>query len=122
MPSKPAVGRHRGLTAEAAGQRDRVDPADPTRPSRNPVIAPDKTNVLRLMVAKNVRLSRERAGLSQRGLCSTTGLSQAYLSQIENGRWNMGLDNIAKIALAVGVAPHDLLDPGFSKEVRELPG
>jgi hypothetical protein len=78
MPSKPAIGRHRRLATEAAGQRDRVDPADPTRPSRNPrnsVIAPDKANagannVLRLMVGKNVRLSRERAGLSQRGLCS----------------------------------------------------
>jgi transcriptional regulator with XRE-family HTH domain len=78
-------------------------------------------NALRLTFAKNVRLARERAGLSQRDLCGTTGIAQAYLSQVENGRWNVGLDNIMKIAVAVGVAPHDLLDPSFGKEGRDSP-
>jgi transcriptional regulator with XRE-family HTH domain len=83
--------------------------------------SPTWVNVLRLTFARNVRLARERAGLSQRDLCGTTGISQAYLSQVENGRWNVGLDNIAKIAVAVGVAPHDLLDPSFGKEGRDSP-
>jgi transcriptional regulator with XRE-family HTH domain len=72
-----------------------------------------KETHLRLTVGNNVKLSRENAGLSQRDLCELTNISQSYLSQVESGRWNLGIDNIAKIASAVGVEPHHLLDPDF---------
>jgi transcriptional regulator with XRE-family HTH domain len=71
---------------------------------------------LRLAVGRNVKHAREHAGLSQRDLCGLTGISQSYLSQVEKGQWNMGLDNIAKIAFAVGVAPYELLQPQFCLE------
>jgi transcriptional regulator with XRE-family HTH domain len=46
-----------------------------------------------------------------------TGISQSYLSQVEAGSWNIGIDNIAKIALAVGLAPHELLNPAYGKVI-----
>jgi len=74
------------------------------------------TTELRLAVGRNVKHAREHAGLSQRDLCGLTGISQSYLSQVEKGQWNMGLDNVAKIAFAVGVAPYELLQPQFCVE------
>jgi len=68
---------------------------------------------IRLTVAKNAKLAREYAGLSQRDMVKKTGIGQAYLSQVEDGRWNIGVDNVAKIARATGFQPHDLLNPDF---------
>lgn len=68
---------------------------------------------IRLTVARNVKLAREYAGLTQRDMLQITGIGQAYLSQVEDGRWNIGVDNVAKIARATGFEPHDLLNPSF---------
>jgi transcriptional regulator with XRE-family HTH domain len=68
-----------------------------------------------MSVGKNIKAARELAVLSQRDLCAKTGISQSYLSQVEKGTWNIGLDNIARIAGAVGIAPHILLHPSFAK-------
>ena len=76
---------------------------------------------IREVLAKNVRTARKHAQLSQRDLCSRTSISQSYLSQCEAGKWNIGVDNIAKIARVVGLRPHDLLDPDFRPPMRELP-
>jgi len=72
-----------------------------------------KTESIRLTVARNAKLAREYAGLTQRDMLQITGIGQAYLSQVEDGRWNIGVDNVAKIARATGFEPHDLLNPNF---------
>jgi transcriptional regulator with XRE-family HTH domain len=77
---------------------------------------------LRQIVAKNVRAAREHAGLSQRDMVALTGIGQAYLSQVEDGRWNIGIDNIYKIARATGFAPHDLLTPDFRPDKLKKAG
>jgi transcriptional regulator with XRE-family HTH domain len=74
-----------------------------------------EVSALRMSVGKNVKSARELADLSQRDLCAKTGISQSYLSQVERGTWNIGLDNIARIARAVGIAPHLLLHPSFAR-------
>ena len=76
-------------------------------------------SALRMSVGKNVKAARELADLSQRDLCAKTGISQSYLSQVERGTWNIGLDNIARIARAVGIAPHLLLHPSFARGSAE---
>lgn len=72
-----------------------------------------KNESIRMTVARNARLAREYAGLTQRDMVQITGIGQAYLSQVEDGRWNIGVDNVAKIARATGFEPHDLLNPSF---------
>jgi len=49
-----------------------------------------------------VRL-RIKAGLSQRALAKQTGLSSAYLSQLERGKRNPGPDVAKRICSALGV-------------------
>jgi transcriptional regulator with XRE-family HTH domain len=80
-----------------------------------------EVNVLRMSVGKNVKAARELADLSQRDLCAKTGISQSYLSQVENGTWNIGLDNIERIARAVGIAPYLLLHPSFARGLGQPP-
>ena len=74
---------------------------------------------IRQTVGSNVRAAREYAGLSQRELCHRAQLGQAYLSQCEAGKWNIGVDNIARIARATGFLPHHLLNPDFEPEFQE---
>jgi transcriptional regulator with XRE-family HTH domain len=76
---------------------------------------------IREVLAKTVRAARRSAQLGQRDSCSRTSISQSYLSQYEAGKWNIGVDNIAKIAQVVGLRPHDLLNPDFRPPMRELP-
>lgn len=59
------------------------------------------------------RLRGEQA-LSQEGLAELCGLSRAYLSSIENLQRNVSIDNICRIAAALGVEPGVLLDPDVS--------
>jgi transcriptional regulator with XRE-family HTH domain len=68
---------------------------------------------IRQVVGNNVKAAREYAGLSQRELAEKAGIGQAYLSQCESGRWNIGIDNIARIARVTGFLPHDLVHPKF---------
>jgi transcriptional regulator with XRE-family HTH domain len=68
---------------------------------------------IRQVVGQNVKAAREHAGLSQRELCEKTNIGQAYLSQCESGKWNIGVDNIDRIAKATGFSAHELLNPDF---------
>jgi len=68
---------------------------------------------IRQIVGQNIKAAREYAGLSQRDLCEKANIGQAYLSQCEAGKWNIGVDNINRIAQATGFAAHDLLHPDF---------
>ena len=70
---------------------------------------------LRLIVGRNVREARTQAGYSQRELCALVGMSQAYLSQVESGTWNIAIDNIARIAIACNVPAYRLLHPTFGR-------
>lgn len=59
-----------------------------------------------------LRLVSVRRGLAltQETLSTDAGVSRSYLSGVENGRRNLGLDNIYKLADAMGVLPLVLLD------------
>jgi transcriptional regulator with XRE-family HTH domain len=56
-------------------------------------------------IGEQVRRARKRAGLTQRELASAAGLTQASISQIENGeRPNPGIETIAAIERALSVS------------------
>lgn len=63
----------------------------------------------RRILAAHLAKLRRRRGLSQDALAELTGLNRSYLSLVENARRNVSLDNICKIAAALGVPPHELL-------------
>jgi len=57
---------------------------------------------------KRVRKLRKEQGLSQEGLGFKTGLHRTYIGAIERGEQNVSLENIQKIAKALGVKVKDL--------------
>ena len=58
--------------------------------------------------ADNVRVAREKAGLTQEQRAGAAGLHQTEIARIEGGRRNPGLDTILKVARGLGVAPGEL--------------
>jgi len=56
-----------------------------------------------------VRKHRLKRKLSQEKLAEIADLHRTYIGQIESGRRNVALLNIAKIAKALGVSIRDLL-------------
>ena len=67
------------------------------------------STTLRDIVARNVRLIRNKMGLSQERLADLAELHRTYIGSIERAERNVSIDNIAKIAKALKVKPTDLL-------------
>ena len=55
----------------------------------------------REIFARNFRLARVEAGLSQRDLAQQTGIAQAHISEVENAMHNIGIDTMVKLAQVV---------------------
>lgn len=65
----------------------------------------------RLIDGENpIRVYRELRGLSARELAEKTGISAAFLSEIENSKKEGGVSTLKKIAQALGVTIDDLVD------------
>lgn len=60
------------------------------------------------MFGTNVRKNRMRLGLSQEKFAEKCGLHRTYISDIECFRRSISLDNIQKIADALGVETYKL--------------
>ena len=99
-PSEPA-GRVRWLTEQAAARR-----RGPGRPG----------------IAATVRAQRLAAGLSMRALASRAGMSQPFLSNLENSRAMPSIATLYKIAAALGVSPRDFLPPRGARSCRSPRG
>lgn len=56
-----------------------------------------------------MRKLRAEQGLSQEALAFDSGLNRTYLSSVERSERNISVDNIARIAKALGVEPWKLL-------------
>lgn len=65
---------------------------------------------IRILFGKMVRQKRLTMGISQEELAFSCGLHRTYISDIERGTRNVSLDNIEKIANALGILSKDLLD------------
>jgi transcriptional regulator with XRE-family HTH domain len=63
----------------------------------------------RRVLGENIRMHRKRARLSQEKLAEKAELSMAYLSEVENGKENISIDALARIAKVFGLWVGDLL-------------
>lgn len=64
---------------------------------------------LRDVLAKNMRLIRAEKRWSQERLAAEADLNRTYLSAVERSEQNISLDNIHKIATALGVTAAQLI-------------
>lgn len=64
--------------------------------------------VAREVLARNVRRLRKQRGWSQEVLAERSGLHRTYVGDIERLERNVSVDNIEKLAKALGVHIKDL--------------
>ncbi len=79
----------------------------PTRP-------PDKKNLAlrqRRTFAQNFRKARKAAGITQEQLVEKTGMTQGYISNLENGQKTVSMDNANILADAIGQPLWKLISP-----------
>jgi len=69
------------------------------------------------LVGTAIRARRESAGLSMRALAGRSGVSQPFLSQIENGQASPSMVTLYRIAGALGCQPGELLPQAPSTSV-----
>jgi len=65
---------------------------------------------LKARFGQNVRQRRLKLELSQEKLAEAAGLHFTYVSSVERGERNISLENISKLANALGCTPADLVD------------
>ena len=66
----------------------------------------------------SVRIIRELQGFSQNRLAEISGISQATLSAIENGRVRLGVERAKVLARALRCHPAALVFPGWEQSVE----
>jgi transcriptional regulator with XRE-family HTH domain len=71
-----------------------------------------KKKSLRKNFATNLRREREARGLSQESLAHEAGLHRTYVGSVERGERNISIDNVERLAKALGVEPADLMRRG----------
>ncbi|HWV21956.1 MAG TPA: helix-turn-helix transcriptional regulator [Devosia sp.] len=64
---------------------------------------------LRDILARNLRLLRAQKSMSQEVLAFESGINRTYLSDVERSIRNVSLDNISRLAKALGVPAWRLL-------------
>ncbi len=71
------------------------------------------------LVGKNVRAYRELMGISQERLADIAGLHRTYITQVEQGKRNLTVISIFKIAKALEIEPPLLLIPdSWKKKIK----
>lgn len=69
----------------------------------------DAEEILKQILASNLRAYRKRRGISQMELANELELSPAYYGSIERGQQNLQFSTVGRIADAIGVHPLELL-------------
>ncbi|WP_245612297.1 helix-turn-helix transcriptional regulator [Sphingomonas changbaiensis] len=66
---------------------------------------------MRRLVGRNAARIRRQKGLTQEQLAERSGLSQQYISGLEQGRRNPTVVTLFELATALGVSHVDLVQP-----------
>ncbi len=62
-----------------------------------------------VQIGRNIRLARQKAGLSQEALALSSDLDRSYVGGVERGERNISALNLCRIAHALAVIPASLL-------------
>ena len=73
---------------------------------------------LRDVLAANLRRLRAAKGLSQESLAYLAGLHRTYIGSIERSERNVSIDNIERLARALGVEANELITNGGGRRPK----
>jgi transcriptional regulator with XRE-family HTH domain len=76
------------------------------------VVRTKNSPTARITLARNIRQLRVKKAISQEALAELAGLHRTYLGSIERGERNVSIDNIGRLAGALGVTASELLKEG----------
>jgi transcriptional regulator with XRE-family HTH domain len=65
---------------------------------------------VKVLFGEKIRTIRAKRGWSQEEFASHANLDRSYVGCVERGERNVSLENICKIAAALGVSPSSLFD------------
>jgi len=63
------------------------------------------------LIAANLRRLRAKRGLSQEALADRAGIHRTYVGSVERAERNISIDNVCRLAGALGVDVRELLVP-----------
>ena len=72
----------------------------------------------RIVFTRNLKKLRLSRGLSQEKLAEACELHRTYISSVERGERNITIDNMEKLAIALGVDIRELLNPDDNSTSR----
>lgn len=75
---------------------------------------------IRQLFGTTLRRLREQHGLTQEEVADRADIHVTYLSQVEGGKRNLGLENIVYLAKAIGVTPAEFFTEFTKKHVTNL--
>lgn len=62
------------------------------------------------MLGQRIKRERRAQGMTQRKFSAVVGLGQSYISEIERGESSIGINNLCKVADALGMKVSDLIE------------
>ena len=68
------------------------------------------------VIKNNIKELRKKRGLTQQQLAEKIGISQVHLGRLESNARSMDLEQVEKIAAALGVKPFDILPQEWQPE------
>jgi transcriptional regulator with XRE-family HTH domain len=74
---------------------------------------------MRKLVGQNVRRIRHKKGLTQERFAEISGLSQQYISGLEQGHRNPTVVTLYELATALSVTPTELIRPNRRTQRRK---
>lgn len=63
-----------------------------------------KTDAVQERIGQRIKELRAKQGYSQEQLAGLADLDRTYINSVENGRRNISINSLSKIALALGVS------------------
>jgi transcriptional regulator with XRE-family HTH domain len=71
------------------------------------------------IIGNRIKQLREKSGMSQKNLAFDSDLDRSYIASVENGKRNISIVNITKIAIALKVSIKEFFN---DEEFNHTPG